>query len=102
MQRLESDGDWSLFDPADVIGLTGLVGDAFVAAYETYEHSGIATAFMPARVLWDVITGAQRESGSPFIMFSDNINSTPLPRFHPLCSVASNVLQVRTTRCTWE
>lgn len=80
MQRLEADDMWSLFDPVDVRPLTDLVGDVFVEAYERYEHDGLAIATVPARTLWDTISAALRESGCPFIMFSDNINGTSCVR----------------------
>ncbi|KAI1786389.1 CBN-RNR-1 protein [Ganoderma leucocontextum] len=75
MNRLEANETWSFFDPADVRPLTDLVGDAFVSAYEAYERDGLAIATVPARMLWDVVSGALRESGTPFLMYSDNINA---------------------------
>lgn len=76
MKRLAANETWSLFDPADVRGLTDLVGDAFVSAYEEFERTGVAMASLPARMLWDIVSGALRESGTPFLMYSDNINGT--------------------------
>lgn len=79
MRRLEANAMWSLFDPEDVRPLTNLVGSAFEAAYESYERDGLALATVPAKVLWDTVSAALRESGSPFIMFSDNINGADFP-----------------------
>ncbi|KAI1782644.1 briggsae CBR-RNR-1 protein [Ganoderma leucocontextum] len=62
MNRLEANKNWSFFDPADVRPLTDLVGDAFVSAYESYERDGLAIATVPARMLWDIVSGALRES----------------------------------------
>nr|VWO99500.1 N/A [Ganoderma boninense] len=75
MRRLEAGGLWSLFDPVDVRPLTDLVGDAFVSAYEAYERDGTAIAVVPARSIWEAVSAALRESGTPFLMFSDNINA---------------------------
>lgn len=75
MQRLEAGEMWSLFDPADVQSMTDLVGDTFTTEYEACERAGLALARIPARSLWDTISGALRESGCPFLLFSDNINS---------------------------
>lgn len=101
MQRLEADESWSLFDPADVRPLTDLVGDAFTTAYEIYESDGLAVASVPARTLWDTISGALRESGCPFLLFSDNINSESVFS-NCMCHVADRTCnpQIGTTRCT--
>lgn len=86
MERLEADEDWSLFDPTDVRPLTDLVGDSFTTAYETYERDGTARTTMPARALWESISGALRESRCPFLLFSDNINGKlRTRRLHILC-----------------
>ena len=76
MARLEADENWSLFDPTQVNGLTDLFGEAFNTAYIEYERRGFATTALSARGLWQVISDAIRESGGPFLMYSDNINST--------------------------
>ena len=84
MRRLESDEMWSFFDPAQVSDLSGLYSNAFDAAYVEYERRGIASARVRARSLWDTISEAVRETGTPFIMFADNVNgaspSSPLRR----------------------
>ena len=74
MRRLESGGTWSLFDPYDVPSLPGLAGDAFCRAYEESERRGLATIQFPASNLWGAICDAQRESGTPFLCYADNIN----------------------------
>lgn len=74
MRRLEANETWSFFDPVDVRPLTDLVGSAFDIAYESYERDGLARSVVPARTLWETISAALRESGTPFLLFSDNIN----------------------------
>ena len=74
MRRLQANATWSLFDPEDVRPLTNLVGSAFETAYESYERDGHALFTVPAKALWDTVSSALRESGTPFIMFSDNSN----------------------------
>ena len=74
MRRLESGDDWSLFDPYDVPSLPGLSGDAFSRAYEDFEQRGVAVIRFPAKNLWGAICDAQRESGTPFLSYADNIN----------------------------
>lgn len=81
MQRLESNGLWSLFDPKKARALTDLYGDQFKAVYEECENQGLAAASMTARGLWDIIADSIRETGGPSIMFSDNINGVPFILF---------------------
>ena len=54
--------------------MTDLVGTAFETVYESCERDGVALTTVSARTLWDTVSAALRESGTPFIMFSDNIN----------------------------
>ena len=88
MRRLESDDMWSLFDPARVRDLSGLYSNAFDAAYIEYERRGVASTRIRARALWDIISDAVRETGSPFIMYADNVNGmfmfAGLPAPNPL------------------
>lgn len=74
MRRLERNETWSFFDPAKVSALTDLYGEAFEAAYLEFEQLGLASSAMRARALWELVTDAVHESGTPFIMFADNIN----------------------------
>jgi ribonucleoside-diphosphate reductase alpha subunit len=75
MQRLESDSMWSLFDPSECPGLTDAVGDAYVALYEQYEKEGRARKSIRARDLWSSVIRAQIESGTPYILYKDHINT---------------------------
>ena len=74
MWRLEANENWSLFDPLNVRSLSNLVGDAFTTAYESHEQDGLAVATIPAGMLWDTVCAALRESGAPFLLYSDNIH----------------------------
>lgn len=74
MRRLEANGVWSLFDPALAGDLNDMYGDAFESAYESYELQGLAVTTVSAKGLWDLISDAVRESGSPSVMYSDNVN----------------------------
>ncbi|KAI0684416.1 ribonucleotide reductase [Earliella scabrosa] len=75
MTRLESRGQWSLFDPADVPDLLALHGAAFTQAYEQYERSVKPILVIPARDLWATIAESQMESGTPFLLYQDNVNA---------------------------
>ena len=102
MRRLDADEAWSLFDPADVRSLTNLVGDEFDAAYETYERQGLAVATVPARRIWDTVSAALRESGTPFLLFSGNINGRcPPPRTIGCTGSDLSFAQNETIRGTW-
>ena len=74
MQRLRDGGHWSVFDPVDVPNLFEMVGPEFTAAYASYEASGLAIREYDVEVLWEAIVDSQRETGSPFLLFQDNIN----------------------------
>ncbi|PIL26242.1 hypothetical protein GSI_11998 [Ganoderma sinense ZZ0214-1] len=75
MRRLENDEMWSLFDPAVVRALSELYGDHFESTYTDYERRGIASTTLRARALWETIADAIRETGTPFLMYADNVNA---------------------------
>ena len=74
MERLENNESWSLFDPLDAGNLVHLAGDDFKHAYIAHEEAMQAKYTLPARQLWHLIVDAQRETGTPFLLYSDNIN----------------------------
>ena len=74
MQRLRDGRRWSVFDPVDVPILHEAVGADFTAAYAAYEASGLAARDYDIDLLWTAVVDSQRETGSPFILFQDNIN----------------------------
>ena len=74
MQRLRDGGRWSVFDPVDVPLLFETFGPDFTAAYVSYETSGLAIFDYDIGVLWSTVVESQRETGSPFLLFQDNVN----------------------------
>ena len=74
MQRLRDGRRWSVFDPVDVPNLFEVVSPKFTASYAEYESSGLAIRDYDIGVLWSAIVDSQRETGSPFLLFQDNIN----------------------------
>ncbi len=74
MQRLRQKETWSLFDPCEVPLLLTTFGAAFTAAYQDYERTVVPLERVPSRDLWNVICRAQQETGTPFLMYQDNIN----------------------------
>ena len=77
MEKLAADQTWHLFDPADTPTLIGAYGAPFGEAYEAYVASGVHVAAIPARRLWEYVCDAQTESGTPFILYQDNVNRKP-------------------------
>ncbi|CAM9108134.1 unnamed protein product, partial [Phaeothamnion confervicola] len=75
MERVEADGDWSLFCPNEAPGLPDVHSAAFVALYEKYEASGRARKVIRARQLWAAILDAQVETGTPYMLYKDHCNA---------------------------
>lgn len=98
MRRLESDETWSLFDPKQVPDLSGLYSKAFEAAYVEYERRGFAVTAIRARALWETISDAIRETGTPFISYSDNVNGALSIRTYPQ-SISFRFTQLETIKC---
>ena len=73
MERVESDGDWTLFCPNECPGLSDLVGEEFKNKYESYEASNMGTK-IKARELWFSILESQIETGTPYICYKDASN----------------------------
>ena len=74
MERVKTDGNWSLFCPDQCPGLSDCYGDEFKALYEKYENEGKTTKTMKARTLWFKVLDAQMETGTPYILFKDAAN----------------------------
>ncbi len=78
MQRVEQDGDWSLFSPDEAPGLSDAYDSpedkAFTRLYESYEQQGLARKTVKARKLMDAILTAQIETGTPYMLYKDPAN----------------------------
>ena len=74
MERVEADGEWSLFCPNDAVGLADTYGAKFNELYKKYEKQGIAREVVSARKLWHSILESQVETGSPFMLYKDAAN----------------------------
>lgn len=79
IQRVEENGDWTLFSPDDAPDLHDLYGTAFKVAYEAYEAKAAAgeiTNFkkLPAVKLWRKILSMLFETGHPWVTFKDPCN----------------------------
>jgi ribonucleotide reductase alpha subunit len=75
MERVKSNGKWSLMCPHECPGLSDVYGLKFNALYEKYEEEGKARKTVNARDLWFKILDAQMETGTPYILYKDAANS---------------------------
>ena len=74
MQRVEEDGQWSLFDPVDMPELVDLYGEEFRVAYEKAEAEGLAKKTMPARELYGAMMKTLAQTGNGWMTFKDASN----------------------------
>lgn len=74
MQRVEEEGDWSLFCPNEAPGLADAWGETFEALYTRYESEGRARKTLKAREIWQAIIEAQIETGNPYMLYKDACN----------------------------
>lgn len=75
MERVESDGDWSLFCPNEAPGLADCWGKEFKEKFELYESEGRARKVVKAQKLWLTILESQVETGTPYMLYKDHCNS---------------------------
>jgi len=74
MERVEQNGDWSLFCPGEAPGLCNVWGEEFKALYLQYEKEGLARKVVKAQKLWFAILDAQIETGTPYMLYKDACN----------------------------
>ena len=74
MQRVEENGEWSLFCPNEAPGLADCHGDEFEKLYNQYEREGRARRTVKAQDLWFAIVQAQVETGTPYLLYKDAAN----------------------------
>ena len=88
MQRVESDGEWSLMCPNECPGLADCWGPEFEQLYTQYEKIGKARRVVKAQQLWFAILESQIETGNPYMLYKD------------ACNRKSNQQNVGTIRCS--
>ncbi|MEV6837846.1 ribonucleoside-diphosphate reductase subunit alpha [Streptomyces sp. NPDC051133] len=76
MRRVDADGPWSLFSPADVPELVDLWGEEFDAAYREAERKGLAKKTLPARELYGRMMRTLAQTGNGWMTFKDAANRT--------------------------
>ncbi len=75
MRRVESDGQWSLFDPDQVPELVDLWGEPFDNAYREAEERGLATKTISARELYGKMMRTLAQTGNGWMTFKDASNA---------------------------
>lgn len=74
MRRVEENGDWPLFCPAEAPNLHEVYGDEFDELFLKYEKEGRAKKTVKAQKLWYAILESQTETGNPFMLYKDAAN----------------------------
>jgi ribonucleoside-diphosphate reductase alpha subunit len=79
MERVKTDGTWTLLCPDECPGLADVHGDAFVALYTKYENDNVTPykcrKTVKARDLWFKVLDAQMETGTPYLCYKDAANA---------------------------
>lgn len=75
MERVDANGDWTLFCPNEAPGLNDVYGAEFKALYEKYEAEGRGRRTIKAQKLWFQILDSQIETGTPYLLYKDAANA---------------------------
>lgn len=76
MKRVEADETWSMFDPKEHSILNETFGEEYERIYVELEAQGRAKRTARARDIWKMVFHSHAESGTPYILFKDQINRT--------------------------
>jgi ribonucleoside-diphosphate reductase alpha chain len=74
MERVKSEGNWTLMCPDECPGLGDVYGQEFVDLYIKYESEGKGRKVLKARDMWFQILDAQMETGTPYLLYKDACN----------------------------
>ena len=74
MERVKTNGTWTLMCPDECPGLSDVYGAEFVALYEKYEAEKKGRVTISARDLWLQVLDAQMETGTPYLLYKDAAN----------------------------
>ena len=75
MERVQSNGDWTLMCPDECPGLSDCYGDEFRELYTRYEKEGRGKKTIKAQDLWRKVLESQIETGTPYILYKDACNN---------------------------
>merc|ERR1719316_2127687 len=94
MQRVQANGDWTLFCPNEAFdhgtqkSLHDVWGEEFEEMYERLEREGKGRQTVKAQQLWFKVLEAQMETGTPYMLYKD------------ACNGKSNQQNLGTIRCS--
>ena len=74
MERVKTNGDWTLMCPDQCPGLSDVYGAKFAELYTKYETDGKGRKTVKARDLWFKILDSQMETGTPYLLYKDAVN----------------------------
>jgi ribonucleoside-diphosphate reductase alpha chain len=99
MRRVESDGDWSLFDPKVVPHFVDSWGETFDAAYRKAEADGLGVKTVKARELYARMMRTLAQTGNGWMTFKDRCNATSNQTAKPenvihLSNLCTEILEV--------
>ena len=99
MRRVESDGDWSLFDPKVMPHLVDSWGASFDHAYREAEANGLAVKTVKARELYARMMRTLAQTGNGWMTFKDRCNATSNQTANPdnvihLSNLCTEILEV--------
>jgi ribonucleoside-diphosphate reductase alpha chain len=99
MRRVETDGDWSLFDPKIVPHFVDTWGETFEAAYAKAEADGLAVKKVKARELYARMLRSLAQTGNGWMTFKDRSNATSNQTARPenvihLSNLCTEILEV--------
>lgn len=75
MERVDLDESWALMCPHECTGLNESYGQEFRDLYLKYEAEGRYKKIVKARDVWNKVLESQIETGTPYILYKDAINS---------------------------
>ncbi|CCW65944.1 unnamed protein product [Phytomonas sp. Hart1] len=88
MERVKSEGTWTLMDPHTCPGLSDCYGEEFERLYKSYEARQMGVRTIQAQELWFAILETQIETGVPFMLYKD------------ACNRKSNQKHIGTIKCS--
>tara|TARA_Y100000816_G_scaffold292604_1_gene289010 strand:+ start:16262 stop:19672 length:3411 start_codon:yes stop_codon:yes gene_type:complete len=74
MERVKTNGKWTLMCPDECPGLSDCYGYSFKELYVQYENQNKGKREVNARDLWFQILDAQMETGTPYLLYKDACN----------------------------
>ena len=74
MKQVKDDGKWYLMDPDECPGLDEVYGDEYEKLYWEYVEKKKYKTEMSAQTLFRKILDAQMETGTPYMVYKDNVN----------------------------